>query len=201
MHDQLAPAETPGAPELTWRAERSALSREIHDDIAHSLLVMMIALDGIELHQGTWEPAAGRLFRDAREGAAPTLEKLRGLAARLRDHADGHQDPTSPGESGDLPTELSYVLREAVVNAFAHAGARQVVVDIKQSPDRTIAIVEDDGKGFEPERLAPHEQVGLLSMRERAALIGGQLQIDTTRHWGTRVTIHVPCRNASHGGW
>jgi signal transduction histidine kinase len=199
MHDQLAVAQTPDDPVLAWGAERRALSREIHDDIAHSLLVMMIALDRIELHQDTWEPAACRLFRDARQEAATTLEKVRGLAARLREHADDQQSPASHGKPGDMSRELAYVLREAVVNAFAHAGARQIVVDVEQSPDRTIVMVEDDGKGFEPDHLAPHEQVGLLSMRERAALIGGQVQIDTTPRHGTRVTILVPGRNA-HGG-
>jgi two-component system, NarL family, sensor histidine kinase UhpB len=200
MDDQLAPCEAPRADEPRWRAECRALSREVHDDIAHLILVMMCTLERVEMHQGTWEPAASRLFRDVREVAAATLEKARGLAARLRNHADGHQDTALCGESGDVPTELSYVLGEAVTNALAHAGARQIVIDVKERRDRIVAVVEDDGVGFEPEGLAPHEQVGLLSMRERAALIGGRLQVDTARHQGTRVTIHVPCRNAPHGG-
>lgn len=201
MDDQLAPAEAPVAPEVKWIAERRALSREIHDDIAHSILVMMVTLERVELHQNTWEPGARRLFLEVKERAAVTLEKVRGLAARLRDYADGHQDLALPEESSDLCMELSYVLREAVVNALAHAEARQVQVDVEQSPGRITAVVEDDGNGFEPERLAPHEQVGLLSMHERAALIGGRLHIDTARHRGTRVTIRVRCRNATHGGW
>jgi len=58
MDDQVAPAEAPVTPEVKWRAERRALSREIHDEIAHSILVMMVSLERIELHQKTWEPAA-----------------------------------------------------------------------------------------------------------------------------------------------
>ncbi len=204
MHDSLASSETPADPELTWRAERQALSREIHDDIAHCILVLMFALDGIELHQGTWEPVARRLLQDAKEGAAAALEKVRGLSARLRSRTDSQQCP-APNEGSrhagccDPSTELFYVLREAVGNAVAHARARRVVIDVKQSQDQVTVTVEDDGEGFDPERLAPHEQVGLLSMRERAALVGGQLRIDTARHEGTRVTFLVPSRNASHG--
>jgi signal transduction histidine kinase len=200
MDEQLVPVEASAAQEVKWRAERRALSREIHDDIAHSILVMMVTLERVELHQNTWEPAASRLFQDVREVAAVALEKVRGLAARLRDHADDHHDPALPEQSGELLTELSYVLREAVNNALAHARARQLQVDVKHSPGRITAVVKDDGNGFDPERLAPHEQVGLLSMHERVALIGGRLQIDTARHRGTRVIIRVPCRNASHGG-
>lgn len=204
MHDPLASSGTPADPELTWRAERQALSREMHDDIAHCILVLMFALDGIELHQGTWEPVARRLLQDAREGAAATLEKVRGLSARLRSRPDGQQclaphAGSGHGGSGDSSAELFYVLREAVGNAFAHARARRVVIDVKQSQDQVTVTVEDDGEGFDPERLAPHEQVGLLSMRERTALAGGQLRIDTARNEGTRVTVLVPSRNASHG--
>ncbi len=199
MNDQLARDEPPGAPELNWRAERRALSREMHDDIAHSILLMIGNLERIELHQDNWEPAARKLLLDVREVATATFEKVRGLASHLRDRADS-QDPALPRGSGDLSTQMSYVLREAIVNALAHAEARQVQVDVKQGLDAITAVVEDDGNGFEPERLAPHEQVGLLSMHERVALIGGRLHIDSARQRGTKVTIYMPCRNASQGG-
>lgn len=201
MDDQLNPAKPLDPPETAWIAERRALSREMHDDVAHSILILMSTLEHVELHQETWEPTARRSFSDAREIAAATLEKVRALASRLRQRdSGGHHDPAPRAGTVDVPAQLSYVLQEAVANALAHSNARQVVVDVQQSPGRVTAVVADDGSGFEPERLAPHERVGLLSMHERAALVGGRLQIDTAQQSGTRVTIHVPSWNVSHGG-
>lgn len=202
MDDQPDPAQAPSIPKSEWIAERRAISRELHDDIAHSVLIMMGNLEHIELHQETWDPTARRLFSDARVIAAATLENIRALAGRLRNReVGGHQDLAPRRGANDLTTELSYVVREAVVNALVHSQARKVVVDVQHNTDRITAVVEDDGSGFEPERLAPHERVGLLSMHERAALVGGRLQIDTVRDGGTRVTIYVPQWDASHGGW
>jgi signal transduction histidine kinase len=189
-----SPEASSDVTELTWMAERRALSRELHDDIAHSVLIVMAALDRVEMHQDTWEPTAWRRFSDAKEVAVTTLEKIRRLAGLLRRQGDdGRQVPAIKEGSGDLPTELSYVLREAVANALAHSQARQVVVDIHRSPDHITLVVEDDGSGFEPNQLAPHERVGLSSMYERVALVGGRLQIDTADCEGTKVTIQVPC--------
>jgi signal transduction histidine kinase len=146
MDDQLNPAEKPGAPEFAWIAERRALSREMHDDIAHSILIMMGNLEQVELYQDTWGPAALRSFSVARETAVATVEKVRALAARLRDQEDGgHQDPAPRAGTGDLPVELCYVLREAIADALTHSQAQQVVVDVRQSPDRITAVVEADG--------------------------------------------------------
>jgi signal transduction histidine kinase len=200
MDDRLsAAAATPGAPASGWSAERRAISRELHDDIAHSVLTMLSALERLEPHQDNW--AARRLITDAKQSASQTLEKVRELAARLRDPADpGHDAALCGDASADLSTELFFVLREAMHNALSHARARKVVVDVKHSPERITAVVEDDGEGFEPDGLAPQQRVGLLSMYERAALVGGRLHIDSTRNRGTRVILHVPCRGTSHGG-
>lgn len=193
MDAQLNLADGPGAREAAWMAERRALSRQMHDDIAHSILVLMNTLEHVELHQDAWAPRARRSFSDAREIAAATLEKVRAVASGLRyREGDDHQDPAPLGGTGDVSAELSYVLQEAVSNALAHSQARHVVVDLQQSPDRITAVVADNGRGFEPNSLSPHERVGLLSMRERTALVGGWLQIDTAQQRGTRVTIHLP---------
>jgi signal transduction histidine kinase len=197
--DELTETEAPGGPESDWRAQRCALSREIHDDVAHSILVVLGALERVELHQETWHPAARRLFSDARAATVSTLEMVRDLAARLRDYPDDHQGPVRYQAPADLRTELFCVLREAVLNALSHSRARRIVVDIERDSGRITAVVGDDGNGFEPGRPAARAGVGLASMYERTALAGGQLKIDTTRRQGTVVTVTMPCQDASNG--
>jgi signal transduction histidine kinase len=198
MAEQLpAAAESTDSPVSQWRTERHAISREIHDEIAHSLLALQCKLQLLGAHQDSWAPGAWRLFSDATSAAASTLEQLRGLAARLRDPADpdiSDNAATAPAAvPADAGEELFYVLREATLNALSHAHARSVVVDVQQSPGWLRMLVEDDGEGFEPDQLPAHLRVGLTSMRERMALVGGRLHIDSVLHSGTRVSIDVPC--------
>ncbi|MEK7860891.1 MAG: ATP-binding protein, partial [Chloroflexota bacterium] len=109
------------------------------------------------------------------------------VARRIDDHAR-------------LPAEVEagafHVIREAVTNAIKTGRATTVSIDVRQEPGATVALVEDDGVGFDVgATLATYGSrgsLGLLQMRESARLIGAQLTIDSSPGQGTRVRLRIP---------
>jgi len=81
------------------------------------------------------------------------------------------------------------MVQEALANARRHSGARRIEVSLEANEDEIRARVSDDGRGFEPDRT--RRGVGLTSMKERAALIGGDLEIRSKLHEGTQVRFRV----------
>jgi signal transduction histidine kinase len=99
----------------------------------------------------------------------------------------GEKIPSVPlGETG---AQISRIIQEALTNARRHSGARKVSVDLKIDGDDLLTEVADDGQGFGRET---SPGVGLGSMRERAALIGGELKIESELGRGTSVRLRVP---------
>ncbi len=98
--------------------------------------------------------------------------------------------------SGEIETHLYRITQEALNNIAKHAAAKQVSVVLEKRDDRIILIIEDDGKGFDPSKLKAIERsgrgLGLLGMRERATLIGGDLEIESAAGRGTTIFVRVP---------
>ena len=106
----------------------------------------------------------------------------------------GEGVPSAPlGETG---TQVSRVVREALTNARRHSGASKISVSLEMDGDDLIAEVSDDGVGFGPEATPG---AGLGSMRERAALVGGQLEIEGEKGRGTSVRLRVPSPRGTSG--
>lgn len=104
--------------------------------------------------------------------------------------------PTVP--PGEGATELLRIVQEALTNARKHASARYVSVVVRTEGDRLVAEVSDDGRGFDsgPTRAG----VGMKSMNERAAALGGRLEVETEPRKGTTVRFRAPLRNLGGGG-
>jgi chemotaxis family two-component system sensor kinase Cph1 len=83
------------------------------------------------------------------------------------------------------------VVQEALTNVLKHAAARRVSVVLRQSRGQVSAVVEDDGRGFDADAVAGH-RLGLLGMRERAALVGGTLVVESGPDRGTTVIARIP---------
>ena len=90
---------------------------------------------------------------------------------------------------GEVGTQMLRIIREALTNARRHSGALNVIVTLKVEEEDMVAEVSDDGRGLGP-GAAPG--VGLKSMRERAAILGGKLEIESAVGQGTRVRLRVP---------
>lgn len=222
MHSRVSSGSTHHAREDQLRSaeELRELSRDVHDQVGHSVLTVLNDLELLELRGEVNGADAQESLSSAKRSVREALESIRALAARLRVMAGPAQqtwsDPSAdsgksqekpdgrPGESrNDAADDLSnvyhqlfLVLREAVHNAVAHARARRVVVSVRVSGGWINAVIEDDGGGFEPQRLAPAESVGLASMRERTARVGGRFDIVSCPCRGTSVTIGMPHRRA-----
>ena len=91
---------------------------------------------------------------------------------------------------GDAGTQILRVLQEALTNARRHSGAGNVTVRLSEDGNDLVVEVDDDGRGFEPGTTTPG--VGLRSMRERAATLGGKLEIESRVGLGTLVRVRVP---------
>jgi signal transduction histidine kinase len=192
---------------------RRWLARELHDGVVQTLTTMVIDLEHLKREQG----GVGILPRlEMLQGwARSVLSDLRHLLREVRGEPDDVQDfevqvaalvrhvdiatgvhcrlVTSPSWPPALPAHLAFnlfrIVEEALRNVDHHSGARNVVVGLDAVDGHLVVTVADDGTGVEGPRGAPRPGgMGVLGMRERAAILGGQLTIVTSPQGGTTVT-------------
>ena len=191
--------------------ERKRLARELHDETGQALASILLGLKPLETAtSGETRESVLAL----RELVVTTLQDVRRLAVELRPSAldDLGLVPAidrlarSFGESGlqvdvlaniggeRLPeaveTTLYRIVQEAVTNVAKHAEANRLSVTLTRKGSSVVVIVEDDGKGFDA--AGPSDGLGLLGMRERLALVGGTLRIETAADSGTTIAAEVP---------
>jgi signal transduction histidine kinase len=101
----------------------------------------------------------------------------------------------------DLPdpyaTTVFRVLQESLTNAAKHAQATRVDVSLEREGPEIVLAVSDDGRGFEPAAPVRPNAFGLVGLRERALLVGGEISIDSAPGRGTRVELRVPVKEAA----
>jgi len=193
--------------------ERRRIAGELHDGVGQVLTALTLTLDAA----GTAKrpEIAVRRIRLARELADTALAETRdlahrmrparleerGLAASLRDLGGqsgfavrvvaeaAAADPRLLGPTATV--EVFRIVQEALANAARHSGAPQAQVSLVQLGGRLTVVVSDDGRGFDLAE-ARGEGIGLAGMEERAAMLGGQLTIESEAGRGTRVTLDLP---------
>jgi PAS domain S-box-containing protein len=197
--------------------ERRRIARELHDETGQSLTALLVGLrtiegaqttaQAVELAQRLRETTAqtlvdvGRLWRGLHPGVLDDL----GLAAAVTRHAEefaqahgvavsvGIEGLDADGLSPLLQATVYRVLQEALTNVARHAGARSVSVRLVRGESSVALRVQDDGAGFES---GGGGRLGLRGMRERAALLGGSVTVDSRPGAGTTITAHIPLRGA-----
>jgi signal transduction histidine kinase len=90
-----------------------------------------------------------------------------------------------------VETALYRVIQEAMTNVVRHARATRVDVLAERHGDRVKVMVEDDGVGFEPDKVQRGDHFGLLGLRERAEALGGTLTVESAPGAGTTVVVEV----------
>jgi signal transduction histidine kinase/HAMP domain-containing protein len=199
--------------------ERKRIARDLHDDTSQYLAALIYSTEEI-LEMNNLSDIRERLI-DVRDLAQHTLDGVHkvifdlrptvldhlGLVPALRWLAKSWLEPrgirTSIEVNSDprrLPAELETaifrVLQEAITNIARHSAARNVLVWLKFSDYDIRVGVEDDGVGFELSNASDgHDQLrglGLLGMEERIALLGGELEINSTPGNGTQINLRVP---------
>jgi signal transduction histidine kinase len=91
----------------------------------------------------------------------------------------------------EIETTLYRLVQEALTNVVKHAHARTVSILLVRRNDRVTAIIEDDGRGFDPSQ-AREDGLGLVGMRERVGLVGGKLTVEASEGAGTTIAVEVP---------
>jgi signal transduction histidine kinase len=123
-------------------------------------------------------------------GLAPALERLVDTYSRRTGlEVDSHLAGLEPRLSEPVESALYRIAQEALTNIAKHAGASAISIVTRRDAERLTMIVEDNGTGFDA--AAPAEGLGLVSMRERAELLGGSLRVESTEH-GTTLVVEVP---------
>jgi len=196
--------------------ERGRWARELHDETLQSLAVLRMRLASAlreespdELHETGQEAVQQiddeivklrRLITELRPASLDTI----GLEAALYALAQQHQQASDirvdcefelPREADERPaavleTAVYRLVQEALNNVSKHSKAEHAELKVRESTAKIEVEVSDDGVGFEPNLV--REGFGLVGMRERAALLGGTLHIDSTRGSGTTVQAEIP---------
>jgi two-component system sensor histidine kinase UhpB len=208
------------AGELAASQERAHLARELHDSVTQALFSMGLTIRSLELLM-VENPEAGRakltelreLQKDALAEMRTLIFELRpasletdGLAQALRHHATAVQGRTGlsidfdaePIERMELPVEeaLYRIGQEALHNVVKHANASRAAIRIRGAGSQVRLEVLDDGTGFDPEAV-PRGHLGLIGMRQRADLVGGEMTVRSAPGRGTKILVSVPLANVA----
>jgi signal transduction histidine kinase len=128
----------------------------------------------------------------ALEQRLETVERRAGIQARMLVDVDTHQGQGQVELAPDLEEELYGIAQEALNNALKHARASRVVLSVGVTDEFVTLEIADDGQGFDPADVRDTGGLGLVSMRERAEKIGGQLTIRSVPGEGASVTVTAP---------
>jgi signal transduction histidine kinase len=193
--------------------ERRRLARELHDETGQALTSILLGLRAMEDAKSDEQMrvAAAQL----RELVVRTLQDVRQLAVELRPKAlddfgliaalerlvETWTEQTGIGAElearltarlpPEIETALYRIVQEALTNIVKHARASRVSIVLSERARAVTVVIEDDGIGFEPQS-ARDDGLGLIGMRERVALVGGRLQIESREGAGTTLLVEVP---------
>jgi len=192
--------------------ERTRIGRELHDDINQRLAMLSLELEQLQENPSEIQPRVKELRRQTAEISndvqalshdlhSSKLEYLgvvagmkswcKEFAERQRMQIDFKSDVPSavPLQIG---LTLFRVLQEALHNVIKHSGARQVEVQLREDSSEIHLIINDSGRGFDPEAAYRGKGLGLTSMRERIRLVNGAISIESKRGGGTTIYVRVP---------
>ncbi len=207
--------------------ERARIARELHDSVAQSLLKIIyaagfaidflkedpgLAVDEVEEAQQRAKDCL-RELREIMANLRPTSLDILGLKETITRYAEQFEEEYAIGTSVDLrgldsiPSSVELpifrILQEELTNVRKHSNAESVKIRSEASQGDLILIVEDNGVGFDPDALAAEqesgEHLGLIAMRERAELLGGELYINSVPGMGTRITVKIPMITGGEG--
>jgi len=194
-------------------SERRRLALELHDETGQALTSILLGLKAIRASPN--QDDAERAEADVRALVVQALQDVRALAVELRPAAlddfglvpaierlaetfsersgiktmvEASLDERLPPE---IETTLYRVVQEALTNVVKHAGADHVSIVISGRDRSVAATVDDDGRGFDAESVRA-DALGLLGMRERLALVGGSLAVESSAESGTTIAAQVP---------
>jgi signal transduction histidine kinase len=200
--------------------ERTRIARELHDTVLQGFTGLTLELGALSSDIASTSPhVAAELSRvleradDALRDARQTVWDIRApdlgpgdlratLERKARDVIGSSPIDASVvvhGTARQLPPAIEIaamrICREALTNAVRHAAPTTIVVELSYEPEQITLTVLDNGRGmddFQLSRAASDGHWGVVGMRERAALLGGRLEVESALGRGTRVTLQLP---------
>ena len=207
------------AEQAATLAERERLAADLHDHLAQTLSFLNLKIDRIRemLAAGRAAEVEAELER-MKAAVASAYGQVRAGLAGLREPAPTADDLAEKldacvaefRESSGLPADLSIagsdalalprvaqaqallIVREALINVRRHAQAHRVNIHVERTDSAALFLIEDDGRGFDPQADNRGDHLGLTIMQARAERIGGRLTIDSAPGCGTRVIARFP---------
>lgn len=198
--------------------ERRRLARELHDGAGQTLTGLLVRLKIIENKSSL--PQTKQDLQIMEELVSDTIEQIRTLAHQLRPAAleefglplaleslvqdmsrnDGlDANCRCDLKNNEVPDEIESVLyriaQEGLTNVIRHSHATHLNLTVERAPRVILMIIEDDGVGFDPGTLGMKDgkkHLGLVSMRERAEILGGTLDVYTAPDKGTTIQVTIP---------
>jgi len=200
--------------------ERLLIARELHDVIGHALSQINVQAS-VGLHLMDRDPEQARTALAAvKETSKTALEEVRSVLGVIRNEGDAPLAPQaelaelprlvagvrSPGFEAEFVDRLDgavpgraaqfaayRIAQEALTNVVRHARATSAVVAVERLGDELMITIDDDGSGMGDQGVdGAAEGSGILGMRERAALLGGAVEVGPSPRGGTRVTARLP---------
>jgi signal transduction histidine kinase len=201
--------------QLTLSRERNRLARELHDTVAHSLTALSVSLEtakayfDVDLNQT--RDLVDMSIEATRKGVDETRRALKalrssdledlGLRLAIKKIAEsaasrfaldlelGLQD-SLPSLSPDVEQTIFRITQEAIENITKHSQAQKFNIQLSNN-GRTTLTIQDDGIGFDMKSKQPMGHFGLIGMKERAELAGGNLEIVSEKNKGTKVVLKI----------
>lgn len=203
----------------TREEEQKRIARELHDELGGTLTSIKYDLLWLQQHitmQGE-VPQRFQAMRDLIDSTTKTVQRISaelrpkildslGLAAAIEWQAREFKKRTGidvqfkqntelPSINENITTGVYRIVQEALTNVARHSKATSAEITM-QLQDSTLRVeIADNGKGFDKALLAHPESLGLLSMQERARIIGGTVKITGTPGEGTRVSLDTPLQS------
>jgi signal transduction histidine kinase len=201
--------------------ERRRISRELHDQMGQNLTALHLGLKSLHDTEACCQQLPS-LVAPLQQLAAQTARDLHRVALELRpaalddlglvkalhhlvetwsaryhieaDLETSRYEPT--GVSSEMKTALYRIIQEALNNVAKHSGAKHVSVILHRAADYVQAMIEDDGRGFDPESALEaardRGRLGLVGIEERLAVISGTLKVEAAPGRGATLVIRIP---------
>jgi signal transduction histidine kinase len=217
LHSESAAHELSARLIHAHEEERSRLARELHDDVTQRLA--LLAIDAGREERSLPRAGGGAAMQSMRERLVrlsedvhalsyrlhPSvledlglIEALRSECARFSRTCSAQLEVNASDMLDNLPNDTALCLfriaQEGLRNIARHAEASRAELSLRRRDGGVQLAISDDGKGFDPARSNDHASLGHASMRQRAFLLGGKVEIDSSPGLGTTIQAWVPLR-------
>jgi PAS domain S-box-containing protein len=203
--------------------ERARISREVHDELGQSLTAVKMDLAWLAARLPRRNGQMLKKIDSTRQLADSIIQSIRRISTELRPAvldlglaaAVEWQVQEFQARSGiqckvrlltrevvasNASTAMFRIFQETLTNVARHAKATRAEVVLQKQPDRLVLLIRDNGRGFDQSDPSLSKSLGLLGMRERAAILGGQVNIASAPGRGTTVTAWIPLPSPEESG-